>query len=156
MFPHIPYFYNKLPWSDSRTSRFMETMDLWAAGRCANARRVQGNEPYRVSPRYVSRRRLAELDIINSPEKGYLSFIQVQAISKKGFWFKIAAEVKFKPEVYSSIPRIWISPSTEILGQNPFFEMACNLICGQYTWFQFLYCGILQEWVPHLMSLFTC
>ena len=28
MFPPIPYFYNKLPWSDSRTSRFMETMDL--------------------------------------------------------------------------------------------------------------------------------
>jgi hypothetical protein len=25
---------------------------------------------------------------------------------KKGFWFQIAAEAKFKPEVYSSIPRI--------------------------------------------------
>jgi hypothetical protein len=31
---------------------------------------------------------------------------QLQAISKKGFWFKIAAEVKFKPEAYSSILRI--------------------------------------------------
>jgi len=30
----------------------------------------------------------------------------LQAISKKGFWFKIEAEAKFKPEAYSSIPRI--------------------------------------------------
>jgi hypothetical protein len=30
----------------------------------------------------------------------------LQAISKKGFWFKIAAQVKFKPEAYSRIPMI--------------------------------------------------
>ena len=30
----------------------------------------------------------------------------LQAISKKGFWFKIEAEAKFKPQAYSSIPRI--------------------------------------------------
>jgi predicted GNAT family acetyltransferase len=32
--------------------------------------------------------------------------VYIQAISKKGFWFQIAAEAKFKPEAYSSIPRI--------------------------------------------------
>jgi hypothetical protein len=31
---------------------------------------------------------------------------QLQTISKKGFWFQIAAEAKFKPEAYYSIPRI--------------------------------------------------
>jgi hypothetical protein len=35
---------------------------------------------------------------------------------KKGFWFKIAAEAKFKPEAYSSLPRILISPPIKILG----------------------------------------
>jgi hypothetical protein len=31
---------------------------------------------------------------------------RLQAISKKGFWFKIAAGVKINPEAYSSILRI--------------------------------------------------
>ena len=35
---------------------------------------------------------------------GYL--LLIQAISKKAFWSQIAAEAKFKPEAYSSIPRI--------------------------------------------------
>jgi hypothetical protein len=34
------------------------------------------------------------------------NYILLEAISKKGFWFKIAAAARFKPEAYSSISRI--------------------------------------------------
>jgi hypothetical protein len=38
---------------------------------------------------------------------GFLALtIRLEAISKKGFWFKIAAAVRFKTEEYSSILRI--------------------------------------------------
>jgi hypothetical protein len=43
-------------------------------------------------------------DIINAKGVPKNTKNILQAISKKGFWFKIAVEMKFKPEAYSNIP----------------------------------------------------
>ena len=60
---------------------------------------------------------------------------------KKGFWFKIVAEVDFKPRTYSSISLLRADPtlservpsfedlkftSNKDIGPKDFFEMACN------------------------------
>ena len=65
----------------------------------------------------------------------------LQAILKKGFWFKIAAEVDFKPETYSSISLLRSDPtllervpgfedltlaSNKEFGIKDFFEIACS------------------------------
>jgi hypothetical protein len=46
----------------------------------------------------------------------------LEAISKKGFWFKIAAGPRFKPEEYLSISRIKNEAPTKRLGQKTFLR----------------------------------
>jgi hypothetical protein len=49
----------------------------------------------------------------------YASSIQLPFL-KKGFWFRITAEEKVKPEAHSSIPMIQILTPTKIRGQKTF------------------------------------
>jgi hypothetical protein len=46
----------------------------------------------------------------------------IEATSKKGFWFKFAAEPSLKPQAYSRISRILNEAPTKKLGQKTFPE----------------------------------
>jgi hypothetical protein len=86
-----------------------------------------------------------------------------QAISKKGFWFKIAAKAKLKPQVYSSIPRILILFSTKILSQKTFLRRLVIrgnqglilILYGNKNVFQCSETGITFRGVCLFLILFT-
>jgi hypothetical protein len=50
------------------------------------------------------------------------SLFNYQPSQKKGFWVKIAAAARIKPEEYSSISRIWNERPTKSLGQKTFLR----------------------------------